>query len=498
MKQGYVIAKNKAAAEFFTSASSYDRPKWVALSESKVYLSIELAERAARKICTYGAYEARLVPLAELEDMDELPPNGGKKEMVANVQGSDEPEVHDGDEDDGVESDVDARLGIEDNRADVDASVDADDKEDTLEGGDVKLGEEALTELSTATLKAYSHKAGPSLQNLRKSSEDGDPAAADKRLVRRKSAARALDKIRQGTNESEQLDELSIATLRSYADKASEKLHADHNKRNGAPVTDDNEFNKRAKRISAIFKADSDADDKEEIEHSINRGREDHARPGYVHESNDAVEKRQKRKQLEREMLKIESQREKVKHSDKSKYQELGQQFDNLRQQWWQLKESDTMPAKPPLDAQPSENKNTAMDLPKTPTIKYKDTASDQEDLNKSGAYAPDAKVKLPSNVKSDLVAVINAFKKTADYSNKIDDAKASFAMTVYAAFEDLLNCLEQETAEGIKAAQIKMTSWMNPITSHLPVSVQKFVQMGGRKQTLQDLFDAKRAADKE
>lgn len=515
MKQGYVIAKNKAANAFFTAASSYDRPNWVQLDESKVYHSIEMAERAVKKICTYGAYEARLVPLAELMDFEmpdgstirsggdteELPPNGKKKDMVAITQGDDDTEIHQGDEDDDVEADVDDALGIGDNRRAVDVALDAEDKEDDLEGGDVRLGDlgesEQVNELSMNTLSSYANKAGRSIASLRDRDERGDQQAGDKRVLRRKASARAISKVsgvqdsRRAMESVEQLDELSAKTLRSYSDKAVA----------GWPKTPSA---KKPTRMATIAKADALADDKEEIENVKSKFKTN------VNEDRDTSNDKEEidprvltRANLERDLKGIDMARTQALNSgDRQRVQELNSQFRELRNQLWDLKESDTMPAKPPLDAKPSENKDTALDLKKPETIKYKNPANveDGEDtsLNKSGAWEPNAKVKLPANVKSDLTAAIAAFNKTADYSNKVDDARASFAMTVAAAFQDLLNALEQETAEGIKAAQIKMTSWMNPITSHLPVSVQKFVMMGGRKATLQDLFDAKRAEQKE
>lgn len=316
-KPGYVIAKNKAVNAFFTSASAFDRPSWVGVNEAKVYPTPELAEKAAKKLYGYGAYEARIVTVSEamafeLPDenvsddphaADLSPEEGEKVEMVAIVQGGDEEPIHQGDETKGVEGAVDANLGIDDeaDRAAIDAALDA---EEDLEGEQVAGGPD------------------------------------------------------------------------------------------GAPI----------------------------------------------------------------------------------------------------VGESETMPAKPPLDAQPSENKNTAMDLPKTPVIKYHEKATDNDEeateLDKSGAWSHDAKVKTPANVIKDLKDAIAAHQHSAEVSNKKNDAKASFCLTVAGAFEELLDDLEQGTAEGIKSAQIHMTSWMNPITVLLPQSVQQFVLLSGRKPSLKDFFN--------
>lgn len=159
------------------------------------------------------------------------------------------------------------------------------------------------------------------------------------------------------------------------------------------------------------------------------------------------------------------------------------------------------MPAKPPLDAVTPGNKTTVLDLKKPETIKYKDPAHTADkpdtDLCNSGAHPHDEKVKVPSEVMSELKACIAEFSKEAEAKNTHDDTRASFCMTVVSAFEQLLQDLELGTVEGVKQAQIHMTSYMNPITAHLPVSVQKFIFMGGRKPTLKDLFDDKRQQQK-
>lgn len=167
------------------------------------------------------------------------------------------------------------------------------------------------------------------------------------------------------------------------------------------------------------------------------------------------------------------------------------------------LGESETMPAKPPLDLPGDGNKDTVLDAKKPEEIKYKDPANKQDQspeskLDYSGAYPHADKVKIPSDVISELKASIKEFKDCAEQSNTRDDAKASFCMTVADAFSQLLDNIELGTVEGIKQAQIHMTSYMNPIVAHLPVSVQKFIYMGGRKPTLKDLFDTKRQQQKE
>ena len=70
--------------------------------------------------------------------------------------------------------------------------------------------------------------------------------------------------------------------------------------------------------------------------------------------------------------------------------------------------------------------------------------------------------------------------------------------MTVHAAMTELYDYLEVGTVEAIKMAQIKLTSFMNPITTNIPPSVRDFIYRGGRKPSLKDLFDMKRNKEQE
>ena len=113
------------------------------------------------------------------------------------------------------------------------------------------------------------------------------------------------------------------------------------------------------------------------------------------------------------------------------------------------------------------------------------------------GGDAHDEKVKVPSNVSLDLKAAIAEFSKGAEFNNTRDDAKASFMMTTAEALKTLQAYLDLGTVAGIKQAQISLTSMMSPIVNNVPTSVLKFIHMGGKKQTLKDLFDSKRTDKK-
>ncbi len=155
------------------------------------------------------------------------------------------------------------------------------------------------------------------------------------------------------------------------------------------------------------------------------------------------------------------------------------------------------MPAKPALDGAPAENDTTAANQnTKIDKVKFKQPAMTDAKVD-FGGDDHDVKVKVPTEVMSDLKSAIDKFSKDAEFSNTRDDAKASFLMTAAEAMKTLQAFLELGTVDGIKQAQISMTSMMSPIVNHVPTSVQKFIHQGGKKSTLKDLFDAKRSEKK-
>ena len=104
------------------------------------------------------------------------------------------------------------------------------------------------------------------------------------------------------------------------------------------------------------------------------------------------------------------------------------------------------------------------------------------------------AKIEVPAAAKSELAAVISKYEKEAkDYDGR-DDARASFAMTVVGAASEIAELLSTGTVESVKQAQVRFSSFMSPITALFPASTIKFINSGGRKPTLKDFFNDKRA----
>lgn len=116
--------------------------------------------------------------------------------------------------------------------------------------------------------------------------------------------------------------------------------------------------------------------------------------------------------------------------------------------------------------------------------------------VNKADVVADDSecdtKCKIPSDVLSALAGVKAEYARQSKFAGNNDDHK-SFALTVVGAMEELHDLLQQGTVHGVKMAGLKMTSLMSPIMHLIPDNVVKFISMGGRKPTLQDLFNIKR-----
>jgi hypothetical protein len=98
-------------------------------------------------------------------------------------------------------------------------------------------------------------------------------------------------------------------------------------------------------------------------------------------------------------------------------------------------------------------------------------------------------KITVPSSIKSSLKTAITKFKSSAAKFDTRNDVQASQDLTVQDALQQLLDDLSTGTLDGIKQAQIHMTSYMTPITQHIPGDVVKFIAKGGKQDSLKDMF---------
>lgn len=156
-----------------------------------------------------------------------------------------------------------------------------------------------------------------------------------------------------------------------------------------------------------------------------------------------------------------------------------------------------SIPIRKLSDVKTPDNNKTVLDEPKPDYAKDNvpcgdfDYAKEVEPLHHT--------IKIPANVMSAIRDTINMFNQSAEFNNGRDDAQASFSMTVADALKTLEDCLKLGTQEGLVQAQIKFTSYMSPITTHIPDEVKMFLMKGERqKDSLKDIFynkwDTKRA----
>ncbi|PPD55270.1 MAG: hypothetical protein CTY12_01295 [Methylotenera sp.] len=158
------------------------------------------------------------------------------------------------------------------------------------------------------------------------------------------------------------------------------------------------------------------------------------------------------------------------------------------------------IPSKQSSDAQPSENKKTVADEKPVDKIKFTQDTRNADDTNFAKEIEPMYNdVQIPANVMSAIKSSIDTYNKAAEFNNGRDDAQASMALTIVDALKNIQSCLELGTQEGLKQAQIKITTFMNPITTNFPPEVIDFLYKNGRqpislKNVFYDKWDSKRA----
>lgn len=171
------------------------------------------------------------------------------------------------------------------------------------------------------------------------------------------------------------------------------------------------------------------------------------------------------------------------------------------------VNESDTMPAKPPLDKEDDEslvNKlipDVTRDPYKATNIQVKDPfddETDKEEMDRLRTYAEpfDEQVKVPAEYLKALKDRVDEFRHCADFNaTGRDDQRGSFCLTVADALQTLHDDLALGTVAGLRQASIDLDKFMGPIYQHVPREVMIFIRNGGKRPGLKDLFDLKKQA---
>lgn len=119
-------------------------------------------------------------------------------------------------------------------------------------------------------------------------------------------------------------------------------------------------------------------------------------------------------------------------------------------------------------------------------------------DAGTNVADQPDEKIKVPDSVMKALKSTLDNFNKCSDPDVSHDNVRSSFCMTVAGAVQTLIDDLESGTVAGLKQAQIHITTFMNPITTHISPVATNYILSGGTKVALKDLYAEKWWAKKE
>lgn len=135
-------------------------------------------------------------------------------------------------------------------------------------------------------------------------------------------------------------------------------------------------------------------------------------------------------------------------------------------------------------------SEDTIEKFPDIGQIKFNDPVYDSMPPleNVDGNQDPDEeKAAIPPKIKSQLATAIKEYAAKVN-SKSYDQDTTSFYMTVQGAMEELAEYLAQGTVDGLKRAQVKLTSFMSPITVLIPEEVRAYLYRLGQPCSLKDL----------
>lgn len=463
-KQGYVICHNRNVGEFFTASSAYDRPQWVSLKEATVYPTPELAQAASKKLWQYGAYSAASVLVQEALDKfkDEIDPaldddpSLDDPEKDPSLEGLPPEDVEtlsepvDDESAYGADGELDGEEGISAMGGEEDPEFDPDaEPEDELGlgdeldppsdesayGADGELdGEEGIS-----AMDSEEGPEGGSFELEMPDDENGNPDENDEnaispielRLMKKKPTMEAVD------HNGDRVFQTYAAWKRAVkAINPSAEFYGDEDIGGAKGI---GEWDGETGLIFAKALRDKWASEK--TNESILIELSSNTLKSYLGKAVASTNQLVKQKKM---VKGVDRAKKAVWASQKIKEKKV-------------LGEADT------------------------------GACGTNEYTNKPGCD----KVKVPSSIKSALSDVVAKFKQSANKADTRDDVRASQDLTVADALQQLLDDLSSGTLEGMKQAQIHMTSYMTPISQHIPPEVVKFIAKGGRVDSLKDMFNA-------
>jgi hypothetical protein len=100
-----------------------------------------------------------------------------------------------------------------------------------------------------------------------------------------------------------------------------------------------------------------------------------------------------------------------------------------------------------------------------------------------------EAKIKVPASVLKALKDLAAEHKHDHDNQSHTEPLQK---VSIHDAVQQLIDDLELGTVEGLKMAQVHLTSYMSVITNKIPPVAMKFITSGGNKISLKDLYNEK------
>jgi hypothetical protein len=458
MKSGYVIAQYKTATNYFTTTSSYDRPRWIPITEASVYQTAEIAQQAISKLWKNGAYSAKLLSITEVMNSpnSEIPPSIGNSKSAnkfSDEQYGDEPTMKSGTLDD--IDDMDETNLDDDNIEFSDDLSDDDLSDDNVEFSD---------DLSDDDLSDDDIEFGNGLSDDDLSDDDIE-------------FGNGLSDDDLSDDESSEENEQSFMSPIERGMMKNNKLPFPTG--NG-PMKEGMVPNLRNTQGNVPLKKPTTGDGRRGIQ-------------GPTKLSDADV----------RNMRTMYDVQGKSKQTIYKKWNQVEEKtIDKILNYTTRLGASCDIDYKEKPTKKVTENKTIATDLPTTPTIKFKQQVGEPTDVDFTrGIDSMHNPHKTPANIIKTLKDSIKEFQDAADYNNGKDDSQSSMAMTICSALQDILTDLQQDTIEGLRAAQIRITTYMNPITTNFPHLVIDYLYKSGRqpislKNMFYDTWDMKRKED--
>jgi hypothetical protein len=117
------------------------------------------------------------------------------------------------------------------------------------------------------------------------------------------------------------------------------------------------------------------------------------------------------------------------------------------------------------------------------------DAMDHDKDESPEAKKDPTPKMKTPPRVKTALNKEIKELRTDAKKIETSDEMRSEFYTNCANAMEQILGYLDKGTIDGMKDAQVFMTSLMSPIVQRIPDVAYDYITGGGEPAKLKDLF---------